>query len=367
MIFGKSSIVAYYAISVYMLSIPKKDGSNSEKSEEEEIAMENSVLRPNSRHFGLSCKNPVKHTLSDILLAINFNHPHYSNIPILKRLYKHVFPHHVFCGPVADPEKKYKIIVIAHPVMQRGFYGYHCLARAIKKHPGFSGYLYVNDDMIVNWWMFLGLDKSKIWTGSLVDLGHSTQVGVAAKTQWWKRADTARRCTEAFLEIETEKGEEYLKQYYRNTNNERVCVNTWSDIFYIPAELSSKFAMLSQIFYDHLVFVEAAVQMSLFYLDDKDHFIKLNGIYLPDKFAWAVDYGSPALAWQVYTRELMFIHPYKLAAKENRENFDAILLGVSDQVLQTSCLDIVYKDKAKNVISNFKWKDVVKVDWSKYG
>lgn len=348
-----------------MLSSMKRKQPKA-KEDEEEYAIENSVLRANSHRFGMSCKRPVKHDLSNILLAINFNHPHYSNIPILKKLYKHVFPHHVFCGPVPDPKKKYKIIVVAQPVMQRGYYGYQCLALAIRKRPGFAGYLYLNDDMIVNWWMFLSLDKSRIWTGSLVKMAESTQVGVAAKTKWWKRAESARRCTEAFLEIETERGEEFVKQYYRNTDNERVCVNAWSDIFYVPAELSEKFVLVSTIFYDHLVFVEAAVQMTLFYLDDKTNFVKLNGIYLPDKFSYDVDYGSPALAWNVYTRDVTFIHPYKLSAKENRENYEAILLGVSDQVLRTSCLDIVYKDAKKNRKSHFKWRNAMKVDWSKY-
>ena len=336
------------------------------KTHEEDSAIQHAVLRPNSHHFGLPCANPVKHTLSNILLAINFNHPHYSNIPILKDLYLHVFPHHVFCGPVADPKKKYKIIVVAQPVAQRGFYGYQCLALAIKERPGFAGYLYVNDDMIVNWWMFLGLDKSRIWTGSLVKMSESTRVGVAAKTNWWKRAESARRCSEAFLEIETEMGEERLKQYYRNTDNERVCVNGWSDIFYIPAELAEQFVDISTVFYDHLVFVEAAVQMSLFFLDDKKNFILLNGIYLPDKFGWGVDYGSPALAWQTYTRDVTFIHPYKLSAKENRDNFRDILIGVSDQVLRTSCLDIAKKSKKANTRNHFAWKKVMKVDWSKY-
>ena len=335
-------------------------------SAEELDAIEHAVLHPNSHHFGLPCAHPVKHTLSDVLLAINFNHPHYSNIPILRELYKHVFPHHVFCGPVADTEKKYKIIVVAQPVAQRGFYGYQCLALAIKQRPGFAGYLYVNDDMIVNWWMFLGLDKSRIWTGSLVKLSESTRVGVGAKTKWWKRAETARRCTEVFLEIETERGEEPLKQYFRNTDNERVCVNAWSDIFYIPSQLAEQFVDISTIFYDHLVFVEAAVQMTLFYLDDKSNFILLNGVYLPDKFGSSVDYGSPSLAWQIYNRGVTFVHPYKLSGKENRENFRDILIGVSDQVLQTSCLDITHTDKKSKKPNTFKWSKVEKVDWSKY-
>ena len=335
-------------------------------SKEEKDAMNKAVMRPNSHPFGTNCKHPVRKELSDILLAINFNHPYYSNIPILQKLYNHVFPHQVYCGPIKDPKKKYRIIEVAHPIMQRGFYGYHCLALAMKARPGFTGYLYVNDDMIINWWMFLDLDKSRIWIGKLASLGESTHVGIAPKSQWWKRADVARRCTEAFLEIETEKSESLLKQYYRNTENERICVNGWSDIFYIPSHASETFVELSTIFYDHLVFVEAAVQMILFYLDDRDNFVLLNGKYLPDIFGYGVDYGLPGLAWQVYDREVTFIHPYKLSSKENRELFKDILLHVSNVVVRTSCLDIIQENKLAKKKNNFKWKYTFKGDWSKY-
>eukprot|EP00112_Aurelia_sp_Birch-Aquarium-sp1_P012029 Seg2527.3 transcript_id=Seg2527.3/GoldUCD/mRNA.D3Y31 product="putative glycosyltransferase STELLO1" protein_id=Seg2527.3/GoldUCD/D3Y31 len=354
-------------LSVYLVSNMKSQGGP--KPKEDDMKNEDkSVMRANGGHFGMDCKYPVRRELSDILLAINFNHPHYSNIPILLKLFKHVFPHIVFCGPERDPTKKYKIIEVAHPTAQRGFYGYQCLALAIKRRPGFTGYLYINDDMIINWWVFLDLDKSKIWTGKLVKPEESTPVGAAPKSKWWKRADTARRCTEAFLEIEQDKSEKLLKQYYRNTNNERVCVNSWSDIFYIPAHHSETFMELSTIFYDHLVFVEAAVQMILFYLDNQFNMVLLPGLYLPDKFGYGVDYGLPGLAWSVYTRELAFIHPYKLdpdSTTKNKDDFQAILVDVSNEVVRTSCLDIVKKHKMKQ-ISTFQWSKAVKVDWSKY-
>ena len=360
----------WFFVAVYVSSSSR--GTNGGEDELKETDEDSSVMRPYEDHFGAKkCKHPARKSVSDILLAINFNHPHYSNIPILLDLYRHVFPHYVICGPVKDP--KYKIIIVEHPVMQRGFYGYQCLALAIKKRPGFAGYLYVNDDMIINWWTMLDLDKTKIWTGSKVSLAKGVQIGTTAKSKWWKRAHTARRCTEAFNDIENDgQSAPLIQQFYKNTDNERICVNGWSDIFYIPYVHSELFAKLSTIFYDHLVFLEAAVQTIMLFLDDTQKVVLLNGLYLPDKVGYGVDYTNPSVAWQMYSNDLTFIHPYKLDGDnttKNKDLFRELIVDVSDNIVKTSCLDIVTTEQTKKkVTSKFNWEKVLgKVDWSGFG
>eukprot|EP00794_Sanderia_malayensis_P015167 gene15167-16726_t len=343
--------------------------ASGDEEKEQQQQQDKSIMRPYEEHFGSSCKNPVHDSLSDVLLAINFNYPYYSNIPLLLHLYRHVFRHYVFCGPIKDPTNKYKIIEVAQPEAQWGYYGYQCLAYAIKQNPDYVGYLYINDDMIINWWTMLSLDKTKIWTGRKANPEQSAQLGIAAKTKWWQRANTARRCTEAFNEIESDNHDyKLMRQYFKNTKNERICVNGWSDIFYIPYEHSKGFAELSTIFYDHMVFLEAAVQTVLYFLDDVDNVILLNGVYLPDKFGYREHYADAGLAWQVYNRQLTFIHPYKFNfdnSTTNRDLFKEIVVDISDEVVKTSCLDIVAEDNEKEAKkrNTFRWSKLV--DWSK--
>ena len=237
-----------------------------------------------------------------------------------------------------------------HPDDQRGYYGYQCLALAIKKRPGFAGYLYVNDDMIVNWWTMLGLNKTKIWTGSKWKFEGSIQIGTPAQSLWWKRADSALRCTEAFKEIENDgKSGAQMQQFFKNTYNKRICVQAWSDIIYIPYVHSELFAKLSTIFYDHLVFLEAAVQTIIAFLDDTQNVTLLNGLYLPDKVGYNVDLKNPKVAWQRYSIDMTFIHPYKLAGYNNANTkiFKELLVDVSDEIVKTSCLDIVTTNKQR--------------------
>ena len=39
----------------------------------------------------------------------------------------------------------------------------------MKKHPSYDGYLFTNDDAIVNWWTLLSLDPRKIWRNKVGD------------------------------------------------------------------------------------------------------------------------------------------------------------------------------------------------------
>merc|ERR1712141_887656 len=70
-------------------------------------------------HKRAPCNNSIDFVGSipfpDIVLAINFNHPFYRNIPILVRYFVPVFPNYIFCGPEYDAEGGYPIVVIPQP------------------------------------------------------------------------------------------------------------------------------------------------------------------------------------------------------------------------------------------------------------
>ena len=85
-----------------------------------------------------------------------FHYPFYETLPLIKSNYEGAFPQIVVCGSLDS--NIYDIMVVEH---FKGYFGYECVGKAIRLYPGFRGYLYLNDDMIVNWWNFLQLDKDK--------------------------------------------------------------------------------------------------------------------------------------------------------------------------------------------------------------
>ncbi len=294
----------------------------------------------------LSIKDNSK-PLSPILLAINFNSPFYDNIPVLEDYYKPVFQTYVFCGPEFDKSGQYDIIKIPQRKEEYGYYGFQCLVEAIRRHPGYTGYLYVNDDMIVNWWNFLSLDKTKIWFGAPKFSFIAGHVMGSKPSFWWKRADCGNRCSQTFSIMEKNirfNKTSMFQVYFKNSENKRICIAGLSDIFYIPAKHAKQFEMIGQTFYANLVFLEVSVPMSLVLLDEISNMLFIDGMYLQRKYGWGGWTKNTDRAWKEYNYDMYFLHPYKFIGESRSKNtgeFEVKVASKSEIILRTKCLDIV--------------------------
>lgn len=110
--------------------------------------------------------------LKKIVLAVNFNFPHYAAVPFLKPYYEPVFGKVIFCGQ--DEDKEHGVIKISE---NKGYQGYLCVTMAIKLYPDYDGYIHTNDDVLINWWNLLKLNDSQIWTSSLLNLHRAYEFG----------------------------------------------------------------------------------------------------------------------------------------------------------------------------------------------
>ena len=118
----------------------------------------------------------------DILLIINHNHPHYDQIDIINEIYAPYFPHIIFYGPQHDSRVEY----CDHC---RGWYSYKSIAQAIKKYPGYHGYLWVHDDAIINPWNFERFHNDTIWIDKFKNANLDLVLllpldGVGGKCRW---------------------------------------------------------------------------------------------------------------------------------------------------------------------------------------
>ena len=99
-----------------------------------------------------------QHLSGKILLVINFNQPHYDNIPFLKNLYGSYFDTLVFYGPKPDPR--------IEAYSYQGVYwtsSYGTLVDAMQKYPDYDGYFWLNDDCALFTWNLINLDIQKPW------------------------------------------------------------------------------------------------------------------------------------------------------------------------------------------------------------
>ncbi len=81
-------------------------------------------------------KKCLRNVFEDTLIVVVFNFPFYENIPILQQLYENVFGKIVYCGAKSESGTRQPNITVD---VNNGYFGYICMARAIKKHPGFEG------------------------------------------------------------------------------------------------------------------------------------------------------------------------------------------------------------------------------------
>jgi len=111
----------------------------------------------------------------DVLLVIYYANPHFETIDFIKQLYSPVFKNIVFYGDrtqhvdIGEFEHeyedgdygKYRIVYT-----RNGYYLSRWIKDVMINYPGYAGYLFMQDDVLLQFWNFLNLDKNKIWFGA---------------------------------------------------------------------------------------------------------------------------------------------------------------------------------------------------------
>ncbi|PFX22954.1 hypothetical protein AWC38_SpisGene12501 [Stylophora pistillata] len=283
----------------------------------------------------LPVRNDLKHAclrnaFSDIVLVIVYNYPFYSSIPLLSALYKNAFPTIMFCGPKKSRKHNVEALEI-----HRGYFSYRCMSRAIEKHPGRTGYLLISDDVLLNYWNLVDMDRDKIWEGAKIPVKRNNTI--PENWFWWNSEWGKKACQEAYNEIwalrelfyferlpemsygkvrsskSTWNIEESINILKDNGNGTFPCFRGRSDIFYIPGKFADAFKTLSYIFYKHRSFLEIAVPTMCRMLDRAEKFEYIPGIYMP---GYSKDKQSERF-WRLYDKTLAFIHSFKLHYKHD--------------------------------------------------
>lgn len=271
----------------------------------------------------------LKNAFKEVLLVVVYNYPFYDSVPHLVALYKPAFPHLLFCGPPDDTERS----DILNVDIIRGFLGYECLGRAIRKYPGYKGYFYISDDVLLKYWNFPNFDRGKIWESSSI---RSNPVNESPSTEWYWWAsryglENCRRALGDVANITLKKtklnGKYLLNTLLKNSGGILRCFGSRSDVLYIPQKHANAFSILSNTFYKQKVFLEIAVPTISRLLELSENITRLPGYYIPGKR------GDPRVSdsrffWYLYFphKEYSFIHPFKLHREELDSKFNLVML-----------------------------------------
>ncbi len=256
--------------------------------------------------------------MADILLVVVYNHPLYDSADLVRKFYEPVFPNIYFCGELEN-----RTFGVHPSQINRGIYGYQCLNDAIERNNEFEGYLYINDDVIVNYWNLFSFkfNFSKIGESSNQFGKVSISEPIPQDWYWWISPYGFENCKKAIDEIKSlahaqaSNFQDRLDLYTSNGDGKQYCYNGRSDIVYIPGRLAERFYEISSIFYRHHVFLEIAIPTILRFIASERDISTLHGMYLPGD----VRKKDPRVTdsryfWTMYFKKasLWFIHPFKL-------------------------------------------------------
>lgn len=243
----------------------------------------------------------------NLLMIINYNFAHYDSVPFLQQLYKPYFPHTVFCGPADGP-------LVKGLDIHKGYFGYKSIAYAMEHFPEYKGYLYTNDDCIVNCWNLERFNTDTIWFTPPVSFILSPDLK-KSNWSWWKSEWGYDALVKAYENL-PEKYKTRLKQYGDDT----IFGFTYSDIVYFPAKYRDEVIELCNHFAAHNVFLEIAVPMICACISNPNSWEEFKGLNL-----WGYDREKILAA---YGKQLDYIHPIKLSNTQLQSfikvQFDAV-------------------------------------------
>ena len=250
-------------------------------------------------------------TFQNLLLVIHFNHPYYSNIDFLKKLYSPFFKNIVFYG-----EKQHKDVlsVFTH----QGYYLSNVLIDLFSRFPDYDGYLILQDDCILNYWNFISLDHTKIWYGTKFNNAEKidiTPIHTAFNDPWgWKTKDnvlnaqTRIESTELAYSKLTPKDKKLLEMNLGASNTSKSA----ADFFYIPQKHRESVLRLSDIFQE--VFCEIAIPSMIYCLELVNDLEELRMVWGLGS-EWS---GHGNVSYESYPRDAHWVHPLKLSNQANR-------------------------------------------------
>ena len=279
-------------------------------------------------------------------MVVVYHYSFYSTIPFILSHYKDAFPHVIVCGPKSSSEFQ----VLAVDIGPGGYYSYECLNRAMRVYPRYRGYMFVNDDMVVNWWNFAKLSKEKIWQGAKINenIAHNMNSRpIRNDWMWWRKENGLKACEKTYrqlvgfangsLAMPGINFKRLLHTHYRNGKNRTMCFRTWSDFAYVPGRLSREFEALSTIFFENKVFLEIAFPTILALLDDWKSLEDAKGVYLPEVFGFQ-DFSNVKYVWPKFSEHVMFLHPVKFFGNRGYLNRKIFKTRVQPYIKQyTSC------------------------------
>ncbi|KAF9926148.1 hypothetical protein BGZ67_008254 [Mortierella alpina] len=225
----------------------------------------------------------ARNKFKDILLVVNLNHPTYDAIKPYLSIYDPYFPNIQFYGPNVPVHLK----DIVTESLYDGGTSYRNLVDAMEKYPNYKGYLYTNDDTVLNVFQIETFDQDKVWK-QVPDLAHDVHDRSKPPPSEWHVGRTEGASTMWYLPESgymwddptslTEKQRERIATFTKADGP--VDIRAFLDAVYVPRRIAVELADVLKRFLEHRVFLELAVGLALVAVEPTENWLSWNERYL---------------------------------------------------------------------------------------
>ncbi|KAF9158097.1 hypothetical protein DFQ26_007973, partial [Actinomortierella ambigua] len=248
----------------------------------------------------LSTKKDLSSTVfKDVLMVVNFNHPDYNAIEPFLSIYKTYFPNIKFYGPNVPEHLK---DVVSPVIYDYGWASYRAIADAVEKYPQYKGYLYTNDDTLLNVFQLAEFDQDKVWKrvpDPVMDVYDLSKSQPDNWVQWARRESDAMWADPASFTAE----QRARVRAYSHVDG-AFNVRAFADAVYVPSRIAKEVAALLRIFMQHNIYLEHALGLALIAAEPTTNWVNWTEAYL---------WEGERLHWrEQLVPGLDMLHPVKL-------------------------------------------------------
>lgn len=203
-------------------------------------------------------------------------------------------------------------------------YFYSCTTSAMELGvPGVKGYLTLGDDVLLNTWNIVQLDRNRMWMPEGVkkhNLTHETDRSWFHLDKWYGRpafrkavrhlknaavfGDSSAAALNETIRNFTQFSKRFLKHYEANVGGLDILVRHSMDFFYVPEIFKYIFLMACEVFRTQQCFVEVALPAIFHGLALSQEVTSVVGADL-----WGQKRVFP---WKFYSLDNIYTHPFKL-------------------------------------------------------
>ncbi|KAL3841259.1 hypothetical protein ACJIZ3_025850 [Penstemon smallii] len=181
-------------------------------------------------------------------------------------------------------------------------YVYKCLPKLFDRYTSAEGFLFLEDNTILNYWNLVQADKSKLWITNKVPNSWTT-VATAGNSDWFmKQAETVKKVVESMpaqLQV----------NYKESVKDHQSLVICNSEAFYVPRQFVPDFIDLVNLVGDLDIHHKVAMPMFFLAMDSSDNF---DPVFNSMRYKQKLQSNSTSF----YSAEVPAVHPWNVSSEQ---------------------------------------------------